>query len=194
MPRSSVADNIPPVLVPKTVHHFIRKKLNHKSYRSRRNAQFRMHVLLNQISLFSTAKTTDFLCNYHLHTASSWAWSTVPSCNRNINQISGATSSHCLIYYHALRSKLNLCGMHPVALPMIRYRHIIYTMYINTYNPQSQPTILTLFLLILSLHVTTGYMCIYTLCIWYVYIKFLYIYIVYMICLYQIFEKYFKGK
>jgi hypothetical protein len=43
--------------------------------------------------------------------------------------------------------------MHPVALPMIRYRHIIYTMYIYTYNPQSQPTILTLFLLILSLHV-----------------------------------------
>jgi hypothetical protein len=37
---------------------------------------------------------------------------------------------------------------------VFRYRHIIYTMYIYTYNPQSQPTILTLFLLILSLHVS----------------------------------------
>jgi hypothetical protein len=37
-----------------------------------------------------------------------------------------------------LLDKFNLCGMHPVALPMIRYRHIIYTMYIYTYNPQSK--------------------------------------------------------
>jgi hypothetical protein len=58
------------------------------------------------------------------------------------------------IYEGLYPVKLNLCGMHPVALPMIRYRHIIYTMYIYTYNPQSQQTILTLFLLILSPHVS----------------------------------------
>jgi hypothetical protein len=57
------------------------------------------------------------------------------------------------LFYAKHIKRFNLCGVHPVALPMIRYKPIIYTMYI-TYNSQLQPTILTLFSLILSLHVS----------------------------------------
>jgi hypothetical protein len=57
----------------------------------------------------------------------------------------------CLMF---VPNSLMLTSNIPNFFHMIRYRHIIYTMYIYTYNPQSQPTILTLFPVILSLHVS----------------------------------------